>query len=90
MVTYLAIAFVVLMIGAILYGFGIVMRRPPSQVMLGTETCVLCRKRFRKEELVEREVGDYKLMYFCVECIENLYSDATKRNGSAKKKALKS
>ena len=58
MLTYLAIAFVVLLIVAILYGFGIVMRRPPSLQELGSETCILCRRKFKKEELIEREIGD--------------------------------
>lgn len=89
MVTYLAIGLVVLLIGAIWYGFGIVMGRPPSLEELGTESCVLCRRKFKKKELVEREVGDYKLFYFCSECIESLYSDATKRDGSAVKEIPK-
>lgn len=89
MLTFLAIGFVVLLIGSILYGFGIVMRRPPFQDELETEICMICRKRLRKKDLVEREVGDYKLMYFCGECIENLHADAMRRNGSAGSRVLK-
>lgn len=83
MLTYFAIGFVVLLIGAILYGFGIVMRRTPTQEELETESCTLCGQRLKKENLVERQIGDYKVLFFCVECIEKLAVESSNRNGHA-------
>jgi hypothetical protein len=83
MFTALAIAFLVLVVGAIVYGFGIVMRRPPTHEELTSETCLLCQRKFQKDELVERTVGDSRLFFFCGECIEKLRTDAARRDGTA-------
>lgn len=75
MVTILAILFVLLLIGTVLYGFGIIMRRPPTEEELKTEKCSLCGQRFPKEEMIERQVGDYRLLYFCASCISGLHQE---------------
>ena len=80
-ITYLTIGFVVLLLGAVLYGFGIVMRRPPTQEELETEPCTLCGQRINKDNLVERQIGDYKVLFFCTVCIEKLSMESSKRNG---------
>ena len=46
---------------------------PP--VAVETEQCTLCRRRLPKAGLVERQVGDYKIHWFCRECITRLASD---------------
>ncbi len=83
MITYLTIGFVLLLLGAALYGFGIVMRRPPTQEELETESCTLCRQRINKEKLVERQIGDYKVLFFCSDCIEKLAAESSRQNGRA-------
>jgi hypothetical protein len=75
MFTFLAIAFVVLLVVAVFYGFSIVVRRPPTKEELASETCTLCRLKFNKSELVERQVGDSRLYYFCHSCIERLHDE---------------
>ena len=79
-ITYLTIGFFVLLLGAVLYGFGIVMRRQPSREELETERCTLCGQRFKKENLVERQIGDYRVLFFCKECIEKLALESSQRN----------
>lgn len=74
----ISVIFLILLVGAIFYGYSIVMRKPPTKEELDSERCSLCRKRFPKEQLVEREVGDYKVLYFCTVCIASLSDDATK------------
>lgn len=74
MFTILAITFIIFLLVAIYYGYGIVMKRPPSAEELRTETCSLCRRRIDKEVLIEREVGDSRLYYFCPDCIEALHT----------------
>lgn len=75
MLTTLAVIFVVGLVLAVFYGFSIVMRRPPTIEDLTTEKCTICRQKYDKRDLVEREVGDYKLLYFCRVCIESLSRD---------------
>lgn len=74
----ISLIFLILLVGAIFYGYSIVMRKPPTKEEIGSEQCTLCRKRFPKEQLVEREVGDYKVLYFCPPCILGLSEDAAK------------
>jgi hypothetical protein len=59
----------------IVYGWGIVVRRGHDGGSGGMTACSICRKTFSRDLLVEREIGDYKLLYFCNECIEKLYGD---------------
>lgn len=75
MFTTIAVIFILFLIGAIFYGYGIVMRRAPSVEELRTERCTLCRRRFEKKDLVERQVGDSKL-FFCHACIQRLAAEA--------------
>ncbi len=78
MVTYLAIAFVIALIGLILYGFGFIMRRPSDVSQPGLGKCSLCQLTFEKTRLVERQIGDSKLLYFCDSCILDLQRDLSK------------
>ncbi|HEY4612689.1 MAG TPA: hypothetical protein VII11_06870 [Bacteroidota bacterium] len=75
MLPTLAIVFVLMLLGLIFYGFSIVMRRPPTADELRTEKCSLCGERFPKEELAERQIGDYKLNYFCQTCVTGLHEE---------------
>jgi len=75
MLTYLAIAFVIFLIGAVLYGFGIVVRKPPTKEELDSAQCFLCKSRFDRHLLVERVIGDSKIVYFCRQCISDLKRD---------------
>ena len=77
MLTYLAIIFVLTLIAAIMYGFGIFMRRPPTREELLTEKCSICREPRPKEEMVERQIGDYKVLWFCRSCITDLHHEAS-------------
>ena len=72
MFTFLSIAFLALLVFAIIYGYGIVVRRPPTKEELETGFCSLCRRRVDKSQLVERHVGDSRLFWFCHDCIRSL------------------
>ncbi len=76
MFTALALVFILLILGAVFYSYGVVMKKPPSEEELGTEMCSLCRKRFDKAALIERAVGDSRLYYFCHTCIQKLYDES--------------
>lgn len=74
----ISIIFLILLVGAIFYGYSIVMRKPPTKDELDSRQCTLCRKQYPKEKLVEREIGDYKILYFCNSCISSLSTEASK------------
>ena len=76
MITAIAILFIILIVGAIFYSYGVIMKKPPTDEELQTEACSLCRNRFDKSALIERAVGDSKLYYFCRECIQKLCDEA--------------
>jgi len=75
MLPYLAAAFVLLLVLIIFYGLGIVFRTPRSEQELSMEKCSLCRNEFQKSDLIEREVGDSRVYYFCDSCIRSLASE---------------
>lgn len=74
-VTVLAIAFLII-IGFISYfGYKTIIQKAPTAEEQLMETCAICRKKFEKHDLLLREIGDYKVLYFCRECIMKLYAD---------------
>jgi predicted SprT family Zn-dependent metalloprotease len=75
-ITILAIAFLALIVFAAVFGYNSITRKVKDLGQTNTEKCSICRKVFDKDKLIERQVGDYKLMYFCRECILNLVADA--------------
>ena len=82
MFPYLAAAFFLLLIVAIFYGMGIVLRPQKSDRELQVEKCSLCRREFERSDLIEREVGDMRVYYFCEDCIRSLNEDL-KHSGPA-------
>ena len=81
-ITILAIAFLILLIFAAIIGYKTLIGRQsmgsPNQI--DTEMCTICRARFPKEKLVERQIGDYKVLYFCDKCVLGLSSDVGMKN----------
>ena len=80
-VTILAIACILVLGFLTVLGYKVVIRgsgavsAPEAQ-----EKCAVCRKSSPKAELVERQIGDYKLIYFCGSCITRLGSDIGMRH----------
>lgn len=77
------ISAIVFLAGVLLLTFvGIRLLKKKSETVSGEhqEKCTLCRNLFHKDEMILREVGDYKLLYFCRSCILKLYSDLGVKN----------
>lgn len=75
-VTVLAIVCIALLGFLTVVGYRAVIRGGESESRVeGMEKCSVCRRSIRKEDLVERQIGDYKLLYFCASCITGLYAD---------------
>lgn len=79
-----ALLFICFLIGVIFYGYSLIMRRLPSREELRSERCSICRQTLPKAELVERPVGDHKVLFFCSRCIAGLVRDEQKRPAHGK------
>jgi hypothetical protein len=79
-VTILAIAFILIVLAITVIGFKIVIRqgKPPEEI--NAERCSLCRQPFSKNQLVERQIGDHRLYFFCPSCINSLHRELTSKN----------
>lgn len=77
-VTILAVVFLILLTAVAFAGFR--MFRNEKSQPAGTELqkCSLCLRSFEKSLLIERQVGDYRLLRFCSDCILSLHSDQTR------------
>lgn len=78
--TILAVAFLFLIVVVGFGGTRVLGSRALKNEEMNLEKCSICRQKFDKIELVLREIGDYKLLYFCKGCIVKLYSDLGAKN----------
>lgn len=85
----LSILFLILLLLFIFYGWGIVMRRSGEGDGNSGQKCSICRKYFPKDRLVEREIGDYKILYFCTDCIKSLSIEAAQSGSTDHKYNIK-
>ncbi len=74
-VTLLAIIFLAILVVIAVGGYRFVIRASAPHHNLETQKCAICRKEFERHQLIMRQAGDYKLMYFCRDCILKLYTD---------------
>jgi hypothetical protein len=79
-VTILAIAFLVIIGFVAYFGFRACIQSAPSAEEQQSEKCTICRRKFDKADMILRKIGDYKLLYFCRECVMYLYGDFGLRN----------
>jgi hypothetical protein len=76
----LAFLFLLLIVLITIVGYRTITGRVRSIETKKTEQCLLCRRDFERGELVERNVGDYKLIYFCTECVQSLQAEMTAKH----------
>ncbi len=79
-VSVLAIAFLVIVAFVAFIGYKAVILRGSKAVDQRNERCSICREQFDKNDLLLRQVGDYRLLYFCRSCIMQLYADLGLKN----------
>ena len=74
-VTILAVLFLFLIVLCALLGYRIIGKSGTSPAEAHVEKCSLCLQKFDRNQLILRQVGDYKLFFFCRECVMRLYAD---------------
>jgi len=79
-VTVLAVAFLIFVVAIAAFGYRIFIKRERSPEGENTEACTICRRRYDKTRLIERQIGDYRISYFCADCIASLHKEMVSRN----------
>jgi len=79
-ITVLAVAFLLLILFVAVVGHKVIMQRDSASKDIDAQKCSICQKMFDKSILVERQIGDYKLMYFCRECVIKLSVNVGMKN----------
>jgi hypothetical protein len=79
-VTILASLFLLIILLMAFVGFTAARKQTRPSDEPHMEKCSLCCRRFNKATLVERQVGDYKLLYFCTACIGELHNEVVRKN----------
>ena len=78
--TILASIFLLGIIVVSIFGFKAIIRQGKAPEDAHREKCTLCRVTYNKSQLIERQVGDTRLYYFCASCIASLQSELTSKN----------
>jgi hypothetical protein len=79
-VTFLAVLFLLLVTAIAVAGFRMFSKRGAPNPSETLQKCSLCLRSFQKNLLIERQVGDMRLLHFCRDCILTLYSDLGLKN----------
>lgn len=79
-VTVLALLFLAGIGAVAVVGYRLMFRRNVLHDTEQLEKCSICRQKFERDELVLRQVGDTRLLFFCRNCIVGLYSELGIRN----------
>jgi hypothetical protein len=75
-VTLLASLFLIMLVGVIFYGYGFVMKSTNKQGAENARYCMICNTPHEKGQLVERVIGDSRVVYFCKRCITRLAEES--------------
>ena len=79
-VTILAVGFLLLVIAIALAGFKMFGQGGVQSTGRDTQKCSLCLRTLDKSSLIERQVGDYRMLHICRDCVLSLYSDLGLKN----------
>ena len=74
-VTILASVLILFFILIIFYGRGFLLKPSKEIDFIENEKCEICRNQFDKTKMITREIGDFKLIYFCSDCVKGLEKD---------------
>jgi len=78
--TVLAVIFLLIVLAVALFGFRAIIKHGNEPRDINIERCSLCRREYNKSQMIERQVGDYRLFFFCGSCIKELHNDLTQKN----------
>ena len=78
--TILAVAFLALITVITIIGYRYVINSRNAPEGRQAEKCSICSERFDRIQLIERQIGDHKPLFFCGKCVMGLYADLGMKN----------
>ena len=79
-ISILAVLFLLTILVVAFTGFRAIIRQGKSQDDVNREKCSICRSKYNRSQLIERQVGDHALLYFCQSCIISLHNEVISKN----------
>jgi len=79
-ISILAVLFLAVILVVSAVGFRAIIRQGRAPEDINKEKCSICRTQFSRSQLIERQVGDYRLLHFCQSCIMSLHNDVISKN----------
>ena len=74
-VTVLAIIFIIIVLLVTAVGFKAVIKQGEKPENYNKERCSICQVQYHKAQLIERQIGDHRLYFFCGTCISSLHNE---------------
>ena len=79
-ISILAVQFLPVILVISFVGFRAIIRQGKAPEDINKEKCSICRTQFNRSQLIERQVGDYRLLHFCQSCIMSLHNEILSKN----------
>ncbi len=79
-ISILAVLFLAVILVVSLVGFRAIIRQGKAPEDINKEKCSICRTQLNRSQLIERQVGDYRLLHFCQSCIMSLHNEIISKN----------
>lgn len=79
-ISILAVLFLATILAVSFVGFRFIIRQGKSPEDTNKEKCSICRTQYNRSQLIERQVGDYRLLHFCQSCIISLHNEVVSKN----------
>jgi hypothetical protein len=79
-ISILALLFLGTILAVALFGFRAIIRQGRAPEDINRERCSICRTQFNRSQLIERQVGDHKVLHFCQTCIISLHNEVISKN----------
>lgn len=79
-ISILAVLFLVTILAVAFIGFRAIIRQGKAREDINRERCSICRMQYNRSQLIERQVGDHRLLLFCQSCILSLHNEVVSKN----------
>lgn len=76
----LAVLFLAAILSVAVVGFRAIIRQGKAPEDANKEKCSICRTQYNRSQLIERQIGDYRLLHFCQSCIMSLHNEIISKN----------
>ena len=79
-ISILAVLFLAVIIAVALVGFRAIIKQGKLAEDGNKEKCSVCRVQYNRSQLIERQVGDHRILYFCQSCLMSLHNEMVSKN----------